>query len=476
MVEALWTGQELSEILGPSEGGAVDAVGGISIDTRTLTAGDLFFAIEGDRTDGHTYIEQGFAAGAAAAVVRQDFDRPASGPLIRASDTLEALNALGRAGRARSQARIVAVTGSVGKTGTKEMLRLMLARLGRVHASDKSYNNHWGVPLSLARLPRHADYAVFEIGMNHAGEITPLTQLVRPHAAIITTVAPVHIEFFDGIEGIAEAKAEILHGLVTGGAAILNQDNEQFVLLAKRAKERGAGRIIGFGRAAGVDCRLLRFALHDGGSQVEADCLGERLSYRIGAPGEHLAMNSLAAVAAVKTLGGDAASAAQALASFGAPVGRGAQTVHEIGHDAFILIDESYNANTASMAAAFDVLGTMPEDRVTRRVAVVGDMLELGVQSDRLHEWLAQPLIAAGIDSVFCCGPHMAALFAALPESRKGAWTENSEQLTETLLGAIRPGDAVMIKGSLGSRMGLIVDAIKQRYPQRARPERTAAE
>lgn len=478
MAEALWTAGELRDALGTDRDGDTpcDATG-VSIDTRTLRPGDIFFAIRGERADGHDYLAEAFKAGAALAVIRRDFKGEAEGPLLRVADTLEALNALARASRARSRARIAAVTGSAGKTGTKEMLRLMFGGLGRVHASDKSYNNHWGVPLSLARMPRETDYGVFEIGMNHAGEITPLTRLVRPHAAIVTTIAPVHIEFFDGIEGIAEAKAEIFHGFgAEGGAAILNLDNEHYPLLAARARERGADRIVGFGRSAEAQSRLVGLAPADGGLRVEAECLGERLSYRIGAPGEHLAMNSLAALAAVTVLGGEARRAAEALSAFGALEGRGAQSLHAMDGKPFLLIDESYNANPASMAAAFKVLGALPASEASRRIAVLGDMLELGARSEALHQELAKEIEAARIDLVYCCGPHMAALFAALPDSRRGAWSETSAGLKDALLAAIRPGDAVMIKGSLGSRMGLLVDAVKQRYPQAERATNAAAE
>jgi len=276
MAEPLWTATELRELYGAAaiSGDLPETAGGVSIDTRTLQAGDIFFAIRGDRTDGHQYVEQAFAAGAGVAIVERGYDGAAQGPLIRVADTLEAMAALGRAARARSRARIVAVTGSVGKTSTKEMLRLMLGRIGHVHASDKSYNNHWGVPLSLARLPRDADYAVFEIGMNHAGEIVPLTKMVRPHAAIVTTVGPVHIEFFDSVEGIAEAKAEIFEGVEPGGAAILNRDNEHFALLAERALGAGIARIVSFSRESGADASLIAFDAQRGGSCVEADCLG----------------------------------------------------------------------------------------------------------------------------------------------------------------------------------------------------------
>jgi len=477
MAETLWTAEELLTVYGGDTVSGVlpESAGGVSIDTRTLAPGDIFFAIKGDRTDGHAYIEQAFAAGAALAVVAGEYHGGQPGPLIRVGDTLEALRELARAARARSTGRIIAVTGSVGKTGTKEMLRLMLAQLGAVHASDKSYNNHWGVPLSLARLSREADYAVFEIGMNHAGEITPLTRLVRPHAAIITTVAPVHIEFFDSVEGIADAKAEIFAGVEPGGAAILNRDNEHYAQLERRAREAGLERIIRFGRDADSDARLVSLNADSAGSQIEADCLGESVTYRIGAPGEHLAMNALAALAAIKAVGADAARAATALAGFGAPAGRGAQSMHEINGGAFRLIDEAYNANPASVTAALSVLGGLPRESVTRRIAVLGDMLELGGQSEALHRGLAGAIEAAQIDTVYCCGPHMAALFGALPEPRKGAWAATSDELRDTLLGAIAPGDAMMVKGSLGSRMGLIVDAIRQTYPQSAPAEKPAA-
>jgi UDP-N-acetylmuramoyl-tripeptide--D-alanyl-D-alanine ligase len=348
--------------------------------------------------------------------------------------------------------------------------------VGRVHASDKSYNNHWGVPLSLARLPRDADYAVFEIGMNHPGEITPLTQLVRPHLAIITTVAPVHMEFFAGIEDIAEAKAEIFLGLDGGGAAILNRDNAQFGLLAERAKERGAGRIVGFGGGSSAEARLVTVEGGDGGSLIEADILGEPVTYELGAPGDHLAMNSLAALAAVKLAGGNIETAASALAGFGAPQGRGAQSVHRITGGQFLLIDESYNANPASVGAALKVLGDVPPTRATRRIAVLGDMLELGSQSEAMHAALADHIKAARIDLVYCCGPHMEALFDALDDAQQAGWSEDSDGLRDTLPAAIRAGDAIMIKGSLGSRMGPLVNAIKDRFPPLRSADRTAAE
>jgi len=476
MADMLWTADELKAALGADCSGAMpQGANGVSIDTRTLQRGDLFVAIRGERTDGHQYIEQAFEAGAALAVVEDGYDTVSPGPLLRVADTLEALNALGRAGRERTKARIVAVTGSVGKTGTKEMLRLMLSRLGSVHASEKSYNNHWGVPLSLSRLPRDADYAVFEIGMNHPGEITPLTKMVRPNAAIVTTVAPVHLEFFESVEAIAEAKAEIFAGVTPGGAAILNRDNDQYALLAERAGQAGIGRIVRFGRAGDAESRLTALAISANGSAIEAELFGKSLSYTIGAPGEHLAMNSLAAIAAIQVLGSDAIHASAALADFGAPAGRGAQTRHSIPGGTILLIDEAYNANPASMTAALNVLGALPDIHASRRIAVLGDMPELGAQSDTLHAGLAGIIEKNGIDLVYCSGPRMAALFAALPEARRGLWTETSDALEAPLLGALRPGDAVMIKGSLGSRMGPLVGATKTKFPQCAPQTKTAA-
>jgi UDP-N-acetylmuramoyl-tripeptide--D-alanyl-D-alanine ligase len=475
MADALWTKDELlAAIEGEVVGTLPRAITGISIDTRTIAPGELFFAIKGERTDGHDYVEQAFAAGAGLAIVGRDFRGDAAGPFIRVEDTLEALNALGRAGRDRSTARIIAVTGSVGKTGTKEMLRLMLGRLGATHASDKSYNNHWGVPLSLARLPRAAAYAVFEIGMNHSGEITPLTGMVRPHAAIITTVAPVHMAYFRDVEEIAEAKAEIFKGLEPGGTAILNRDNPYYLLLAERARQNGAGRIVGFSQSAdsGAESRLLSLEASAAGSRIEADILGETVRYHLGAPGGHLAANSLAALTGVKALGGDVAQAAAALGEFDAPQGRGAQSLHRISDGSICLIDESYNANPASMAAAFGVLAAVGQGR---RIAALGDMLELGGTSVDLHRGLAEPIAAARIDLVFSCGPDMRALHEALPEDRRGVWAPDSASLKAALFEALKAGDTIMIKGSLGSRMGLIVEALKQTFPPLASEGKAAA-
>ena len=465
MPDALWTKDELWAAMGGEMVGTPPrAVAGISIDTRSIAPGELFFAIKGEHSDGHDYVEQAFAAGAGLAIVGREFRGDVTGPFIRVGDTLDALNALGRAARDRSKARIVAVTGSVGKTGTKEMLRLILGRLGSVHASDKSYNNHWGVPLSLARMPRDCAYAVFEIGMNHPGEITPLTKIVRPHVAIGTTVAAVHMALFRDVEAIAEAKAEIFKGLEPGGTAILNKDNAYYRLLAERAGENGAGRIIGFSqwRDTDADARLVRLEASASGSVIEANLLGETIRYTLGAPGEHLATNSLAALAAVQALGGDIRRGAEALVAFGAPQGRGAQSLHGIQGGSLRLIDESYNANPTSMAAALSILAAVGDGR---KIAVLGDMVELGAASADMHRGLAEPIAAGSVDLVFSCGPNMRTLHDTLPEARRGAWAPDSASLTDSLVEALQAGDTIMVKGSHRSRMELVVEVLKQKYP-----------
>lgn len=469
MTRPLWTfADALSATGGRAEGEGMPDIASVSFDSRTLEKGAFFAAIRGDSLDGHAFVGKAFDAGAVAALVADDADIGESpGPLIRVRDTLEALGQLGAAARARSAARVIAITGSVGKTGTKEALRLALAPSGETHASQKSYNNHWGVPLTLANFSPSAAYGVFEVGMNHPGEITPLTRLVRPHVAIITTVEAVHLEFFDSVEQIAEAKAEIFHGLEPGGTAILNVDNPHFDRLVGRAEERGAGRIIPFGARDDATARLIQITSEDGGSRVEADICGNLVSYRVGAPGRHLVMNSLAVLAAVHAVGADLEEAGAALASHAAPVGRGARSHFSLDGGRVALIDESYNANPASMRAALAALGEVPRDDLRRRVAVLGDMLELGETSPQLHAELADPVDGAGVDVVFACGPHMRALYEALPESRRGAYAETSDGLTESLLEAVQAGDVVMIKGSLGTKMGPLVDALRAHLAER---------
>jgi len=462
VAEPLWTFEKvLDATAGRAEGAHAPELLSVSIDSRTLEPGALFAAIRGDNLDGHDYVGQAFEAGAAAALVAQGAKLDVPGALIRVPDTLEALNRLGSTARARSEARVIAVTGSAGKTGTKEALRLALGASGRVHASEKSYNNHWGVPLSLANFAQRNDFGVFEAGMNHAGEITPLSRLIRPHIAIITTVAPVHLEFFDTEEKIAEAKAEIFSGLEPGGTAILNRDEPHFELLKSRALEAEPERIISFGVNENADVRLMKFQPGGDASEVGAVIEGEQISYRIGAPGRHLVMNSLAVLAALHAVGADLQAGAQALGGYRAQAGRGARMEFALDDGRVTLIDESYNANPASMRAALDVLAETPRAELPRRIAVLGDMLELGGTSSQLHAELAEPVDAAGVDVVFACGSHMRAMYDALPEGRRGAYAENSEGLETALLETVQAGDVVMVKGSLGSAMGPLVEALR---------------
>ena len=466
MAEPLWTGRDIAAALdlGSPEADGV-RVSGVSIDSRTLQRGDLFVAIKGERMDGRRFVGAAFEKGAAAAIVDLAFEpaSASSGALFRVPDTLEALNALARRSRERSKARVIAVTGSVGKTGTKEMLRTMLSASGSTHASEKSYNNLWGVPLSLARMPREAAFGVFEIGMNHAGEITPLTRLVRPHSAIVTWVAPVHIEFFKSVSEIADAKAEIFDGFEQGGTAILPADNDHFARLAAHARAKEA-RVVTFGESAGVDARLLAFEPAENGSLVTAEILGSRLAFRIGARGRHLALNALAALSAAKLAGASLEAAARSLAHFEAPEGRGRSVTFNSAEGPVLVIDESYNANPASMRAALEVLRTAGRGEYARRIAVLGDMLELGHGAPQFHADLASAVDSDGIDLVFCAGPLMAHLYERLPRHKRGGWARTSEDLRAVLLDRVRGGDAVMIKGSLGSRMGQLADALRLRF------------
>jgi UDP-N-acetylmuramoyl-tripeptide--D-alanyl-D-alanine ligase len=473
----LWTVQAMAAAMGAVPAGPLPlSVPGISIDTRTVATGEAFFAIKGDNRDGHEFVEAALAAGAGLAVVAADRrDRfPAVAPLLVVADVLDGLRDLARAARARTQAKIVAVTGSVGKTSTKEALRLALGADGETHASVASYNNHWGVPLSLARCPDTARYAVFEIGMNHAGEIEPLTRLVRPQVAIVTTVEPVHLEFFRSVEAIADAKAEIFLGLEPGGAAVINRDNPQFARLERAAQDAGVARIFAFGEHARADARLIRCALQSEGSTVEARILGTEVTYKLGAPGRHLVLNSLAVLAASALAGADLALAALALAKLQPASGRGARISLEMPGGTALLIDESYNANPASMRAALALLGHSQVGPRGRRIAILGDMLELGPRGRDLHRELAEAVLANEVDLVFCCGPLMRGLWEALPSGRQGSYAEASTALEPQVLAAIQPGDAVMVKGSLGSRMAPIVKALQTRY-RRVAPATTRA-
>ncbi len=473
---SLWTIDEMTRTMRAGKSGPLPAdVCGISIDSRSIGKGEAFFAIQGDNRDGHDFVEAALKAGAGLAVVARTKipQSTADAPLLTVDDVLEGLRQLARAGRARSKATVIAVTGSVGKTGTKEAVRLALSADGETHASAASYNNHWGVPLSLARCPASAKYAVFEIGMNHAGEITPLTHLVRPHVAIITAIEPVHLEYFGSLEKIADAKAEIFPGIVSGGTAVLNRDNAQYARLASAARAAGVGRIVTFGEHAEAEARLKRHALQADCSTVEASILGQDVTYKLGAPGRHLVLNSLAVLATVSLVGADLALAALALAKLKPATGRGARLTLTMPSGSALLIDESYNANPASMRAAIALLGQAPIGRLGRRIAVLGDMLELGSEGQALHRGLAEPIAQAKVDLVFCSGPLMRALWEALPSNHRGSYAETAAALEPEVLEAIRDGDAIMVKGSLGSKMGPIVKALERRYPRPAVIEQT---
>ena len=434
------------------------AATGVSIDSRTLAAGDLFVALHGPNHDGHDFVAAAFERGAAAAMVDREIPRPPAGAaLLRVEDTLAGLRALGGFARARSLARIVAVTGSVGKTGTKEALRLALGACGPTFVSTGSLNNHWGAPLSLARLPPGAAYGVFELGMNHPGEIAALTRLARPHIAVITTVEPAHLGFFGSVAAIAEAKAEIFLGLEPGGAAVLNRDNPHFPGLAAAARNAGAARVIGFGADPEATIRLVDCVLEPNGSTAEVVIAGSPLRFRLPLPGRHWVMNALAVLGAALAAGCDWRSAAAALTELEAMPGRGRR--HQLAWRGGILtlIDESYNSSPAAVAAALAVLAATETAAGGRRVAVLGDMLELGAAAERFHRELATPLAAAGIDRVFLVGDAMAALYELVPEGRRGGLWRSADQAIPALLDFLNPGDVVTVKGSYGVRLGHVV-------------------
>jgi UDP-N-acetylmuramoyl-tripeptide--D-alanyl-D-alanine ligase len=435
---------------------------GISIDTRTLKPGDLFVALTGERRDGHEFVSAALERGAAAAMV----SRPPPGvsrdaPLLEVASTQRGLEDLGRASRARATGRVVGVTGSAGKTTTKEMLRLALGALGPTHASLSSYNNHWGVPLSLAQMPRDSAFGVFEIGMNHFGEIRALVGFVRPEVALITTVAPAHLEYFGSVAAIADAKSEIFEGLHPSGVAIVPAENPCTNRLVARAKAAGVARIFLFGETEGSAAKLLSRSETAEGMRVDAEILGRRCAFRVGAEGAHIAHNALAALLCVTLLDGDVDKAAAALAGFAALKGRGARFALPLSGGAAEVIDESYNANPASMRAALALLGAAKPRAGGRRIAVLGDMLELGADSSSLHAELAEPVENARADLVFACGRDMRALFEALPASRRGSWGETSNAIAPEVVRASRPGDVILVKGSLGSRMAVVLEQLK---------------
>ena len=415
------------------------AATGVSIDTRTLVPGDLFVALVGD-SDGHAHAEAALDKGAAGVLIHRADAVPATAPALVVDDTLAALHAIGAAGRARFTGCVIAITGSVGKTTTKEMLRAALAPLGATHAAEASYNNHWGVPLTLARLPPDAAFCVAEIGMNNPGEIEPLARLVRPHVAVITSIAAAHIGHLGSLEAIADEKAAILRGLEPGGVAVLPADTPLLPRL------RTDARTVTFGRTAGVD-------IHLAGETVSLG--GRDLALALAAPGEHMALNAAAALATLAALGLDPQASLPALCAFRPLRGRGLQ--RRLGP--ILLLDESYNANGASVRAALGVLRDMPG---ARRLAILGDMLELGEFAPAEHAGLAQD-VAASADLLYACGPLMRHLFEAVPPRIQGALAPDSATLAPIVADAVQPGDAVLVKGSLGTRMRVIVDQLEER-------------
>jgi UDP-N-acetylmuramoyl-tripeptide--D-alanyl-D-alanine ligase len=451
---SLWTSSE-AEAATLGRASAAFEVSGLSIDTRTLKVGDLFVALKGDNRDGHDFVRAAFEAKAGAALVTHAPDG-VKGPLLTVGHTQRGLEDLARAARARSNAKILAVTGSAGKTTTKEILRLACDALGRTHASAASHNNHWGVPLSLAALPRDAEYGIFEVGMNHFGELRNLVSFVKPHVALITTIAPAHLEFFGNCESIADAKSEIFEGLLPGGAALIPADSVHADRLNARARQAQVSRIVTFGEKG--EAKLLSFTPEGEGMRIKADILGVTVNCYVGAPGAHIAQNVVGALAAVALLDGNVLNAAAALNNFSALKGRGAR--FEAG--GVQVIDESYNANPASMAAALALLGNSTSSpQIGRKIAVLGDMLEMGEGGSAHHAGLAAPIEANKVDLVFASGAQMKALWDALPASRRGAYAENSAILAPKLMAAIQAGDTVLVKGSNGAKMSVIIEALK---------------
>ncbi|HIF11270.1 MAG TPA: UDP-N-acetylmuramoylalanyl-D-glutamyl-2,6-diaminopimelate--D-alanyl-D-alanine ligase [Sneathiellales bacterium] len=460
--DILWTVPEAVAATGGTVTGDW-SITGVSIDSRSCAAGDLFIAISGPNMDGHDYVADALSRGCGAAVVSRLPDGVADdAPLLLVDDTQAAMKNLGAAARGRASARVLAVTGSVGKTGTKEALFKVLNSQTRAHCSERSFNNRWGVPLSLARMPQDTTFGIFELGMSHPGEIRELTNLIRPHVAIITTVQAAHLENFNSVQDIAYAKAEIFEGVENGGTAILNRDNEHFEMLRMAAQEAGVGNVISFGVHGQADARALDIALHSDCSCVSAEICGQAITYKVGIPGRHWVLNSLGVLATVKAVGADLGLAGLRLAELVAPEGRGSKSTVTLPDGSFSLIDESYNANPTSMQAALETLGLSGVGTRGRRIAILGDMLELGDDSTKFHQDLGPQIIDAGIDVVFTAGPNMASLNKALPPSLRGGHAEDAQQLLELVIKSVRPGDAVMVKGSFGSRMGSVVEALEK--------------
>ncbi len=469
-MSTLWTSAEIAKATGGKCPGSWTA-SGVSIDSRSVSKGDLFVALKGPNFDGHAYVTAALKAGAAAALVHGEVQDSADyhDRIVVVKDTFAALQDLAKFARSRTKARIIAVTGSVGKTGTKEALKLGLAALGKTHATEGNLNNHWGVPLSLSRMPADTAYGVFELGMNHAGEIAPLSKMVRPHAAIITNVEAAHLEFFNSVAEIADEKGAIMAGLEPGGAIILPRDNAQHARLLKAAKTYNVTNIISFGTSGDSAARLVSWSLTPDGTQVAAEFDGERILYDMIVSGRHWALNSVAALASVKAVGGDFHRAAGALSLLAAPPGRGARQLVPADGGTILVIDESYNASPAAVRVLAETMAQMhqpvsgPVKSGGRLIMALGDMLELGAGGPALHAGLAPSLKAAHIDLVFTAGTLTENLHNALPSEMRGGHAKDSKSLAPLVAGAVRAGDVIAVKGSHSSHMEIVVAALLAR-------------
>lgn len=463
----LWTSTDA--ILATAGKSEIDwVVTGLSIDTRDIQKGDMFIALK-DQRDGHDFVAEALKKGATAALVSYIPEGvPKDAPLLIVDDVLTGLADLARFARARTKAKVIGVTGSVGKTGTKEMLITALSSQGKVHAAERSFNNHWGVPLTLARMPKNTDFAVIEIGMNHANEITPLAKMADLDVAIITIVAPVHMAAFKDVNEIAYAKAEIFDGLRIGGYAIINGDDLTCNILLDSAKKAQA-KVIVFGKTEHADFKLVQAKIIGLCTTVSAEIDGASILFKLSVPGKHLGMNAMAVLACVQSVGADLAQSMLALQKFSCSSGRGSrETIHLDAENRLELIDESYNANPTSMVASLDVLAaSIPQNNVGnitkgRRIAILGDMLELGDDEIALHSNLADVEAMDDIDIIHTVGSLMQALHFNLPSDKKGEWVEDAKVLARKIHQFIDAGDVIMVKGSNGSRVSIVVDAIKK--------------
>ena len=461
----LWTVAEVVAATGGRPEKLSDGpLNSVSIDSREIEPDSLFVAIKGDKLDGHDYVGAALATGAAAAIVSEDWFKAHGGEkLIVVPDPLEALRGMARAARTRNKGLIVAVTGSAGKTTTKDAIRTVLAAAGETHSSIKSFNNHWGVPLMLARMPREAQFGVFEVGMNHAGEITPLVQMVRPNIAVVTTVAAAHLEFFKSITEIAEAKAEIFLGVEPGGTAVLNADHDYVHVLFAKARQASIENIVTYGYDDEADYRIGNAETAGARTFARVTRGADVYDLNLGVRGRHMVANATAALAVARLAGMDRYAALKALGDFAATEGRGETTRLGPPNTPLLLVDESYNANVASMNAAMDVFASIAPPR-GKKVLVLGDMLELGPQGRELHQSLKSAVLRTGAVRIFLIGAAIEPLAEELGEDRVAGHARRIEDLMEPILQSLALGDAVMVKGSKGVRLALLIDKIKQRF------------